>query len=104
MLFRPDESTTVRQLIFELRNGPGLPSRYVDKEDDRWTVVNASERLLLSSGQRMRSLLAGPTTSGSTSRSSTVGAKALIISGVVLEIKVMSGKSKNRPRTTFIQR
>lgn len=54
MLFRPDESTTVRQLIFELRNGPGLPSRYVDKEDDRWTIVNASERLVLKEyGQRL---------------------------------------------------
>ena len=54
MLFRPDESTTVRQLIFELRNGPGLPSRYVDKEDDRWTIINASERLVLKEyGQRL---------------------------------------------------
>ena len=54
MLFRPDESTTVRQLIFELRNGPGLPSRHVDKEDDRWTIVNASERLVLKEyGQRL---------------------------------------------------
>jgi putative DNA primase/helicase len=54
MLYRPDESTTVRQLIFELRNGPGLPSRYVDKEDDRWTIVNASERLVLKEyGQRL---------------------------------------------------
>ncbi len=54
MLFRPDESTTVRQLIFELRNGPGLASRYVDKEDDRWTIINASERLVLKEyGQRL---------------------------------------------------
>jgi len=54
MLFRPDEGTTVRQLIFELRNGPGLPIRYVDKDDGRWAIVNASERLVLKEyGQRL---------------------------------------------------
>lgn len=47
MLHRPDESTTVRQLIFELRNGPGLPIRYVDKVDNQWAIVNESERLVL---------------------------------------------------------
>ena len=54
MLHRPDESTTVRQLIFELRNGPGLPIRYVDKIDNQWEIVNASERLVLKEyGQRL---------------------------------------------------
>lgn len=47
MLHRPDEASTVRQLIFELRNGPGLPSRYVDKVDNQWKIVNTSERLIL---------------------------------------------------------
>ncbi len=47
MLHRPDESSTLRQLIFELRNGPGLPIRHVDKIDGRWETVNASERLVL---------------------------------------------------------
>jgi hypothetical protein len=47
MLHRPDEASTVRQLIFELRNGPGLPNRYVDKVDNQWAIVNASERLVL---------------------------------------------------------
>ena len=54
MLYRPDESTTVRQLIFELRNGPGLPIRYVDKVENRWEIVSASERLVLKEyGQRL---------------------------------------------------
>jgi hypothetical protein len=54
MLYRPDELTTVRQLIFELRNGPGLPIRYVDKVDSQWEIVNASERLVLKEyGQRL---------------------------------------------------
>ena len=47
VLHRPDELSTVRQLYFELRNGPGLPARYVDKVDGRWETVNASERLVL---------------------------------------------------------
>jgi putative DNA primase/helicase len=54
MLYRPDESTTVRQLIFELRNGPGLPVRHVDKIDGHWAIVNTSERLVLKEyGQRL---------------------------------------------------
>ncbi|NBU44338.1 MAG: hypothetical protein EBS37_09675 [Betaproteobacteria bacterium] len=47
MLHRPDEASTVRQLIFELRNGPGLPTRCVDKVDNQWMIVNGSERLVL---------------------------------------------------------
>lgn len=31
LLFRPDESRTTRQLIYELRNGPGIPTKHVDK-------------------------------------------------------------------------
>ncbi len=31
LLFRPDESRSMRQLIYELRNGPGIPTKYVDK-------------------------------------------------------------------------
>ena len=46
LLHRPDELSTVRQLYFELRNGPGLAPRYVDKVDGQWTVVNDSERLV----------------------------------------------------------
>lgn len=54
MLYRPDESTTARQLIFELRNGPGLPIRYIDKVENRWEIVSASERLVLKEyGQRL---------------------------------------------------
>lgn len=31
LLFRPDESRTIRQLIYELRNGPGIPTKHIDK-------------------------------------------------------------------------
>lgn len=31
LLFRPDETRTTRQLIFELRNGAGIPVEHVDK-------------------------------------------------------------------------
>jgi hypothetical protein len=30
-----------------LRNGPGLPTRCVDKVDNQWMIVNGSERLVL---------------------------------------------------------
>jgi putative DNA primase/helicase len=54
VLHRPDESSTVRQLFFELRNGPGLSPRYVDKINGQWEIVNASERLVLKEyGQRL---------------------------------------------------
>jgi hypothetical protein len=36
LLFRPDESRTTRQLIFELRNGPGIPTKHVDKLNGAW--------------------------------------------------------------------
>jgi putative DNA primase/helicase len=54
LLHRPDELSTVRQLYFELRNGPGLAPRYVDKVDGQWMVVTASDRLVHKEyGQRL---------------------------------------------------
>ncbi|RMG34777.1 MAG: hypothetical protein D6720_08520, partial [Gammaproteobacteria bacterium] len=54
LLFRPDESRTTRQLIFELRNGPALPSMHVDKVGDEWLEVQASERLVMQDyGERL---------------------------------------------------
>ncbi|NJD06623.1 MAG: hypothetical protein FIA97_09015 [Methylococcaceae bacterium] len=38
LLYRPDEAKTPRQLIFELRNGPGIPTKHIDK-------INVSVRL-----------------------------------------------------------
>ncbi|MBW9255663.1 AAA family ATPase, partial [Acidithiobacillus ferriphilus] len=46
LLYRPDEMRTTRQLLFELRNGPGLPVKAVDKIDGEWREVNSSERLI----------------------------------------------------------
>ena len=47
LLFRPDETRTTRQLIFELRNGAGIPQRHVDKLHGEWREVDASDRLVM---------------------------------------------------------
>lgn len=47
IMFQPDEQQSVRQIIFELRNGPKLPSKLVDKIDDAWRELeHHSERLV----------------------------------------------------------
>ncbi len=54
LLYRPDETRTTRQLIFELRNGPGIPHKHVDKIQGEWREVDASERLVMQEyGQRL---------------------------------------------------
>lgn len=47
MLFRSDENRPVRQLIFELRNGPGIATKHVDKRDGVWKELDPeAERLV----------------------------------------------------------
>jgi putative DNA primase/helicase len=47
IMFQPDEQHSVRQIIFELRNGPKLPAKLVDKIDDVWRELeHHSERLV----------------------------------------------------------
>lgn len=47
ILFRPDEQNTLRQLMFELRNGEGIAPKYIDKIDGRWREMEMhSERLV----------------------------------------------------------
>jgi hypothetical protein len=54
LLYRPDELRTTRQLIFELRNGPGIPLKHVDKVHGQWCEVEANERLVMQGyGQRL---------------------------------------------------
>ena len=54
LLFRPDETRTTRQLIFELRNGAGIPQRHVDKINGEWCEVDANERLVMKDyGERL---------------------------------------------------
>ncbi len=54
MLNRPDESNTVRELIFELRNGPGIPTKHVDKINGEWREVIPNQRLVTQEyGQRL---------------------------------------------------
>ena len=40
ILFRPDEHQSLRQLMFELRNGEGIPPKWVDKIDGRWREMD----------------------------------------------------------------
>ncbi len=47
LLYRPDEMRTDRMLVFELRNGPGLPAKRVDKSQGRWIELDAnSDRIV----------------------------------------------------------
>lgn len=47
LLYRPDETRTDRTLVFELRNGPGLPAKCVDKSQGKWIELDAhSDRLV----------------------------------------------------------
>lgn len=47
LLYRPDEARTDRTLVFELRNGPGLPAKCVDKSQGKWIELDAhSDRLV----------------------------------------------------------
>jgi hypothetical protein len=47
LLFRPDENRTDRTLVFELRNGPGITPKIVDKSQGEWRELDrSSERLV----------------------------------------------------------
>lgn len=46
-MHRPDEDNTLRRLEIELRNGPALPTKLIDKENGRWVELNpVNERLV----------------------------------------------------------
>ncbi len=47
LMHRPDEDSTLRKLEIELRNGPALPTKLIDKENSRWIELNPlNERLV----------------------------------------------------------
>ena len=47
LMHRPDEDSTVRRLEIELRNGPALPAKLIDKENGHWVELNPmNERLV----------------------------------------------------------
>ena len=47
LMHRPDEDSTLRRLEIELRNGPSLPAKLIDKENGRWIEINPmNERLV----------------------------------------------------------
>jgi len=46
ILHRPEEESTLRRLEIELRNGPAVPAKTIDKVDGRWVEINPlNERL-----------------------------------------------------------
>ena len=47
LLYRPDETNSNRDLIFELRNGPGIPQKHVDKIKGEWREVDSTTRLVM---------------------------------------------------------
>ena len=55
IMHRPDEERPERMLHFELRNGPGIEPKIIDKTDGRWVEVDRSgERLVRKSlGERL---------------------------------------------------
>jgi putative DNA primase/helicase len=54
LLFRPDETRTTRQLIYELRNGAAIPQKHVDKVGGEWREVDSHERLVMQEyGERL---------------------------------------------------
>jgi hypothetical protein len=47
LMHRPDEASTARRLEIELRNGPALPAKLIDKVNGRWIELNPmNERLV----------------------------------------------------------
>jgi len=47
LMHRPDEDSTLRRLEIELRNGPSLQPKLIDKENGRWVEINTmNERLV----------------------------------------------------------
>lgn len=47
LMHRPDEEGTLRRLEIELRNGPSLPTKLIDKVNGRWVELNPmNERLV----------------------------------------------------------
>ena len=47
IMHRPDEENTLRKLEIELRNGPALPAKLIDKVNGQWVEINPmNERLI----------------------------------------------------------
>ena len=51
LLFRPDEQNSERHLYFELRNGPYLSYKRVDKENGRWTELDREDERIANQKQ-----------------------------------------------------
>ena len=51
LLFRPDEQISERHLYFELRNGPHIPYKRVDKENSQWTELERKNEPLVNQKQ-----------------------------------------------------
>ena len=47
ILFRPDETKTPRQLMFELRNGERIDNKWVDKMGGKWSILEEESQRLV---------------------------------------------------------
>src|SRR5690625_518034 len=47
LLYRPDEERSERRLEIELRNGPALPPKLIDKRDGRWVEIDPRHQRLV---------------------------------------------------------
>lgn len=44
IIFRPQDDRSERCLVFELRNGPGIPAMLIDKQDGKWVELDRNKR------------------------------------------------------------
>lgn len=44
VIFRPQDDKSERCLVFELRNGPGIPAMLIDKQDGKWIELDRNKR------------------------------------------------------------
>ncbi|MDD9335196.1 MAG: AAA family ATPase [Rickettsiaceae bacterium] len=50
IMFKPDERQSSRQLMFELRNGHAIPSKYIDKINNCWHMIDYESQRLINKG------------------------------------------------------
>ena len=55
LLFRSDEQKSIRQIMFELRNGKGIPTKWVDKVGGQWQemVIHSERTVRKDYGQKL---------------------------------------------------
>ena len=57
ILHRPDEDRSERKLEIELRNGPALPAKVIDKVGGAWVEINPMNERLVRQDRSARSMM-----------------------------------------------